>query len=792
MAGSTLLRKSITDLTRRRARSLFAAATLALAVASVSILAAPRLMERAMRGEVAASRLADLTLSTAALPLSAAQLDGLRRLPNVLGLEPRSYYATRVYVGERRAPALVVGVPDFPRQAADIVRVASGTVPRGDAVLTEVQNARQGVFGGRVGTAARVVAADGSERSLPIVGEGRSLGGGRIVTDDERIVLYATPRTVAALSGRAGFATLALRLRDRSPAAADRTARAVAGFLATRTAFTGYADIPERRAPGTWPGKADFEKLAKFMNVVTALALLSALVLIASTMSTLVAEQTGEIGTMKAIGGTRRQIAGVFVRTAVLLGALGALVGSLGGVVLVNAIVAAFGSDFYGIDPGFAIDVPVLLGGLALGVIGPAAAALPAIRRGVRLPVREAVGAVGADLAQEGRLDRVLRRLRFLPRTVQIGLRGVGRRKRRSLVTTLQVALAVGNLLAVMGIARAAADTSRSSWGDRRWAFSVGAGLRQPLDARAARLIRATPGVASAEPVLVNEARLAGEDAFTWGTRARTRLRYRMASGRWYTAAEERARAPVAVVERNLARATGTQVGETIRVTTGSGPATFRVIGIARNQQEDGTVVFVPLATLRAVLRADAGVTGYWVRAASNDHRLIDRTTTRVEDALTAAGYAFGTEITYVAERDEVASNRNLTTTIALLGFVVVAISMVGLINEITMSVLQRTREIGVLRCIGARARDIRRIFTAEGLTLAAAGWLVGIPFGYALDRFLVWLVREVVKVEIPFVFPAVNVALALAGTVVIALLVIAMPVRRGVRLRPGEALRYA
>ena len=46
---------------------------------------------------------------------------------------------------------------------------------------------------------------------------------------------------------------------------------------------------------------------------------------------------------------------------------------------------------------------------------------------------------------------------------------------------------------------------------------------------------------------------------------------------------------------------------------------------------------------------------------------------------------------------------------------------MVGLVNAITMSVLERTREIGVLRCIGARARDIRRIFAAEGLDRLAA-----------------------------------------------------------------------
>ena len=138
------------------------------------------------------------------------------------------------------------------------------------------------------------------------------------------------------------------------------------------------------------------------------------------------------------------------------------------------------------------------------------------------------------------------------------------------------------------------------------------------------------------------------------------------------------------------------------------------------------------------------------------------------------------------------AENRTITTSIAVFGLLIVAISMVALANAITMSIIERTREIGVLRCIGARARDVRRIFATEGVVLALAGWLLGIPLGYALDRFLVWLVWEVVGVRIEVVFPPWNVALALVGTVALALLIILLPIHRAVRFRPGDALRYA
>jgi putative ABC transport system permease protein len=140
----------------------------------------------------------------------------------------------------------------------------------------------------------------------------------------------------------------------------------------------------------------------------------------------------------------------------------------------------------------------------------------------------------------------------------------------------------------------------------------------------------------------------------------------------------------------------------------------------------------------------------------------------------------------------EIASYRTLTTTLAAVGLLVVAISMAGLANALTMSVLERTREIGILRSIGARARDIRRIFAAETVTLAAAGWLIGIPLGYLLDLFLVWLVKRVVNINLMLAFPPWNLAVTLVGTIVLALLITLVPIRRAARLRPGAALRYA
>jgi putative ABC transport system permease protein len=768
-------------------------ATLALAVASVGLFAVPRLMDGTMRAQVRADRLPDLTFSIRPLRLDRTQLAALGALPNVREVEPRAFFGGTVQVGSLGYVADVIGIPDFARQRVNVVHLASGTAPGSGEVLTDVQNANHGFAKLQAGETIQVLDSHGGLHDVRVSGEGRNLEGGQTVASNGVFVLYATAATVESLRGVPGYEALAFRLADTRPSAISATTAAVGRALARIPGFRGFTALPQVRSAGDWPGRSGFQKFTKFFDVVTVLALFSALVLIANTIATLVAEQTSDIGIMKAVGGRRRQIASVYLRTVLLLGALGTVAGLVLGTVLANVLTRYFARSFYQTSAAVGIDFRVTLACVVVGLLGPVLAALPAIRRAVRVPVRDALEATGSAVGAQDAGDRTLRRVRFLPRTAQIGLRGAGRRRRRSLSTVVVIALAVGNLLAIVGLATSITDTTHASWGDHGEDATISALGQRPFDAQAARLIRATSGVASIEPMFVTGITLAGKDGDIWAVRPRTMFHYRLVQGRWYTPAEARARARVAVVERDIARVTGTRLGDRIRVKTAAGPLTLRVIGISSNQQENGTALFVPLTTMHAILTGmPADANDYWVRTTLHDHAFIDTTTSSIDAVLTSDGYDVGTEIVYISEANEVASNRTLTTSVAVLGFLIVAISMAGLANTLAMSVLERTREIGILRSIGARARDVRRIFAAETVALAVAGWAIGVPLGYLLEAFLVWLVRRIVNVDTPVVYPASNVALALVGTIFLALLVTLPPIRRAVRFRPGDALRYA
>ncbi len=157
---SAIARKSVTDLTRRKARALFTVLTLALAVASVGIFAVPALMQRSMEREVARNQQPDVTVSMK--PLRAQRRAARRaRAPAQRRRRRAAQPVRHPRLGRASAAsaAIVVGVPDYARQRADVVFVDSGSAPRAGTLLTDRGNASRKDFARRRRAAARAPTA---------------------------------------------------------------------------------------------------------------------------------------------------------------------------------------------------------------------------------------------------------------------------------------------------------------------------------------------------------------------------------------------------------------------------------------------------------------------------------------------------------------------------------------------------------------------------------------------------------------------------------------------------------
>jgi putative ABC transport system permease protein len=224
---------------------------------------------------------------------------------------------------------------------------------------------------------------------------------------------------------------------------------------------------------------------------------------------------------------------------------------------------------------------------------------------------------------------------------------------------------------------------------------------------------------------------------------------------------------------------------------TATGREGFSIIGIDTGLMDDGQVAYAPLSTMQDVLQLGDGVTGFFLRTDSSDHAAIDRASTTVADGMLGRGYVVDTNILYVLEENNQQRNQVIINLLLIVSLIIVLISLIGLMSTLTMNILDRTREIGMMRCLGARAREIRNMFSSEGAFLSLAGWTVGLPMGFIIANVITAGIAAQMKIRLPLIFPLAYVVwslvIALLGTVAI----IQAPLLRATRLKPGDALRY-
>jgi putative ABC transport system permease protein len=240
-----------------------------------------------------------------------------------------------------------------------------------------------------------------------------------------------------------------------------------------------------------------------------------------------------------------------------------------------------------------------------------------------------------------------------------------------------------------------------------------------------------------------------------------------------------------------VARTTGARVGQILTLTLAAGPTRVRVIGIDTGQTNSGATVYFPLPVLERLDGGPGTANSMWLTTGSTAHAAIDRATTAAANRLAAAGYPASTQEIYVTEAQITAAQTSILTIVQILGLVVVAIMLMGLVSALSMGVIERTREVGILRCVGARARHIRRVFSVEAVVLAVAGWAFGVLLGWLIYQGLLTLIRHNVDLSLPQEFPPAIPLITLAGVLVLTLIVIRGPLRRATRIQPGAALRY-
>ena len=247
---------------------------------------------------------------------------------------------------------------------------------------------------------------------------------------------------------------------------------------------------------------------------------------------------------------------------------------------------------------------------------------------------------------------------------------------------------------------------------------------------------------------------------------------------------------PSALITERLAAQDGLGVGSPL-VIQGAGDTTaYRVVGIIRGDGPltgaFGRTVVVPLRTAQAVFD-ETGVTRVDIGLADG------ASATAVSDALqsrlTSQPYVLS------SPKDLAASLRASTTdfqaTTALIAAIALFAGAFLIFNTLSMTVVERIREVGLLRAAGARRRQVMSFMLTQALVLGIAGSVLGLLLGIAFAYAMVAFVRTIgsVTLDRPAV-PLESVAVAIAVGVGVTLAAALEPARRASRISPVEALK--
>jgi putative ABC transport system permease protein len=793
---SALLRKSFGDLKRRKARTIFTVLTIALAVAALGMFAVVPLMDSAMEQEVADSNMYDVRVWVSDLLVNDSHISGLERIENVNGVELRSVFYTRMYIGERRNDVIIIGIEDFVYQDVDIVAIDSGEAPGQMELLADRNMERANLYNGNTGDSVRIYNYQGNVQELEITGSGHSL----LYSDYPMFglaVFYTDLQTVHSLSNASGVNLISFDLEENTQGDADSAIEDIEGYLLQNTEFVSFSDIPDVRLNGDWPGQQQFADMSSFFVILTLMTLFCSVFLISNTMHTMITEQKSEIGQLKAVGATKLQVVRSYATTGLIMGGIGAIVGGVLGILIAQGMVGFLANSFFGVVPAFNVYLPVVIISVLVGCGLTLLAILPALVKVLRMTAREGMEKHGISTNYgTSRFDKLLMKMGGMPRSAQMGLRNVARKKGRSVSTMLQITLAVGMFLAIISIGASIQSAVSQEFGNfTSDIISMGSAEGgRPLYEDLQFVLEDIDGVKTAEPIFNAEVIVNDQNLGVFGYSHDTvsydfeRTLYK---GRWFNAQEEQNNASVIVITKSFSEIENLKVSDVVDVEMATGTFQFEVVGITSSLMNNGMACFMPISTVQDKLMMGDVVTGFAIVTESQSRNLIDKAATDIEDTMLERGFVVNNVILYVAEEQNHQANQQVMNLMMAVGGIIVLITMIGLMSMLTMNVIERTKEIGMLRCVGSSSRSIRSVFGVEGLVIAIFGWTAGIPMGYLVGSFLNMMIYDLLHLEMAFIFPTEYILISLVLTLIMTLVVIQPSLWRATHLKPGDALRY-
>jgi putative ABC transport system permease protein len=398
----------------------------------------------------------------------------------------------------------------------------------------------------------------------------------------------------------------------------------------------------------------------------------------------------------------------------------------------------------------------------------------------------------------------------------RFAFRNLWSRKSRTLLTVIGIVLGVAVVLAI-------AITNESTLASIRRIFDEASGRahlvvtsnsvsNEPFEGGALMRVSRAPGVSQAAPSVSHNTLLAAE-ADEWGLSVSVAgasssndllifgvdpaldaavRDYELIAGEFLPKDED---AYAALLVQDYAQDEGLTVGDDLTILVADDVETFRIVGLIRKAgpglQNNGAVAIVPIGAAQAVFDLGSDLSQIDVIAAPD----IADSPRRLEDlkAQLAGMLGQGYQVLYPAARGSVVSKMLASYQLGLSFFSAVALFVGAFLiyNTFTMTVVERTREIGMLRTLGMTRSQVTLLVLAEAALLGGIGSLAGVGFGILLSRGLTQSMAtiagtEIMQTSIPLDGLLTSLLVGLGVTLVSA----SLPAWRARDISPLEALR--
>lgn len=800
----TRWRKVLLDLRSNKARTILVIAAITVGVFAVGLVAvAQHILLGELTRDYLSSNPASATIYT--MPLDDEFIKSVANMPEVAQAEGRSTLRVRVNVGENQWRDLVLtAVPDYNHVTLDkTIPIAGATEPAKGEIL--VEDYSLDFLNAAIGDTLLIELDDGTQKELLVSG---TIHDSHVPNADiiNSGFGFITPETSETLGGSRLSTELRYTIADspdvRDEAATIARIRAVGETIEDKIEKSGrdvfFISVP---TPGEHWAQEIIETLILLFTVFGVLILFLSGFLVVNTISALLAQQVKQIGVMKLVGGRSRQIMAMYFVTVTIYGLIALLIGmptaTLFAQILIRDYVAGL-LNFQVID----VSVPWTIIALQVGValLIPLAAAAWPVLRGTTVTTHAALNhnGMGQGYDNKGRLERFFGAIQEnLPvqRPLIISLRNTVRRKGRLALTLITLILGTALFISVLSV-RASVQSTLDNF-LRFHEYDVRVEFSRPYrTAQLELLAQEVDGVVAVETWSsdsVRRVRPDGRDSEAINLVAAPAdsalMNPVIENGRWLTPQDEYA---IVVNTDVLDDEPDLQLGDEMVLTINGRENGWTIVGVTRSTA-GGPVVYVDSRDYGYSTRRIDQANSVRVIMQNHDSASQEEMATRLASHFTAAGLRVDTTRTTNAIRAQADFQFNIVIGFLVLMAVLLAIvGGLGLTTTMSINVLERIREIGVLRAIGASDGSVRLIVLAEGIVIGwlsfIAGGLLSLPFSRILSH---QVGMALLGSPLDYTFSSSGLILWFATVTILAVVASLGPARSASRLTIREVLAY-